>query len=280
LHVTAAVTMLRLLGAEPTRRLLAAAMTFSLPLIGVAMAVLVVRVRGRGGDEFQTRLEPVPRSESGAELARRLTAGGPACESLLAVDAETRHVAVRSLQRDADAGAITLLRWSVTQPDPDLALEAALALEDLSAQYAERSAQACAEVVRRPSRDNALAAAEMVASAIHNGLADPALLPMIAAQARAYYRKAAQLDEQRAGELTWARARLELAMLDPEAALALIEPVLAANADDERLLALYRDAAHAARRFELLGPGGPLLPTEQLDESEHLDQREGRNKSP
>jgi hypothetical protein len=276
LHVTAAVAVLRLRGAEPTRRLLAAAMIFSLPLIGVAMAALVVSLRGRGNSELLTRSAPVPRAGAGAELARRLTAGGPACEALLASDAEARHAAMSSLQRDADARAITLLRWALAQPAPELALEAALALEELSARYAERSAEACAEAERRPSRDSALAAAEVIASAIYNGLADPALLPVIAAQARDYYRMAARLDEPRAGELACARARLELAMLDPGAALALLEPVLAANAGDARLLELYRDAAHAARRFELLAAAEPrpaatrLTPTAYLLPTAHL----------
>jgi hypothetical protein len=260
-HVAAAGAVLRLRGVEPTRRLLAAAMMFCLPPVGPAMAMLAVRLRGRGGDDLLAGHKLVARSASGAELAARLTAGGPACEALLAVDAETRHVAVSALQREADARAITLLRWSLAQPDPDLALEAALALEELSARYAERSAEACALAERQPSRASALAAAEVIASAIHNGLADPALLPAIAAQARAYYRLAAQLDEPRAAELAGARARLELAMLDPDAALALIEPVLDAGAGDEPLRELYRDAAHAARRFDLLAPCGPAQRT-------------------
>jgi len=276
LHVAAAVAVLRLRGAEPTRRLLAAAMTFSLPLIGLVMAMLVVRLRGRGGDELVARPAPVQRSESGAELARRLTAGGPVCEALLAIDAGTRHVALASLQRDADARAIAVLRWSLAQPDPDPVLEAALALEELSARYAERSAEACAEAERRPSRDSALAAAEVVASAIHNGLAEPALLPAIAARARACYGTAARLDEQRAGELAWARARLELAMGDPEAALALIEPVLGTSACEERLLELHRDAAHAARRFELLPPAEPVPVAGPRHE---LEARHERNRS-
>lgn len=267
LHVTAAGVVLRLAGGEPTRRRLAAAMMFCLPPVGPVMAMLAVRLRGRGGDELLGRRgdellgrrAPVPRSASGSELAARLTAGGSACEALLAVDAEARHVAVSALQRDADAHAITLLRWSIAQPDPDLALEAALALEEITARYAERSAEACAVAEHQPSRASALAAAEVIASAIHNGLADPALLPAIAAQARAYYQLAAQLDEPRAAELTSARARLELAMLDPDAALALIEPVLDAGADDEALRELYRDAAHAARRFDLLAPFAPAL---------------------
>jgi hypothetical protein len=263
LHIAAAAAVLRMRGTEPTRRLLAAAMTFSLPLIGLVMAALVVTLRGRGGDELLARHEPMRRRESGAELARRLTAGRFTCESLVG-DPELRRVTVSALQRAADARAITLLRWSLAQPHPDLRLEAALALEELSARYAERSAQACAEVERRPSRDSALAAAEVIASAIYSDLAEPALLPVISAQARAYYRMAAQLDEQRAGELAWARARLEFAMLAPEAALALIEPVLGANAGDDRLRELHRDAAHGARRFELLPPMEPLRPAPHL----------------
>lgn len=295
LHVTAAAAVMRLRGIEPTRRLLAAAMMFCLPPVGPAMAVLVVRLRGRGGDELLARREPVPRSARGAELATRLTAGGPACEALLAADPETRHVAVSALQRDADARAITLLRWSIAQPDPDLALEAALALEELSARYAERSAEACALAERQPSRASALAAAEVIASAIHNGLADPALLPAIAAQARAHYDLAARLDEPRAAELAGARARLELAMRAPDAALALIEPALDAGAGDEPLRELYRDAAHAARRFELLAPAAertpisllrPILPlrrdmkardrSQAREEAEPLHDREAR----
>jgi hypothetical protein len=252
LHASAAGRVLRQRGLDPTRRQLAAAVAFSLPVIGFAMAALVVTLRGRGGNDLLARQGPVRRSQSGAELVRRLIAGAPACQLLLAADAENRRVAIAALQRDADARAITLLRWSVAQPDPDLALEAALALEELSVRYAERSARACDEAERRPSRDSALAAAEAIAGAIHNGLADPALRPAIAARARDYYRTAARLDEDRAPELAPSRARLELAMLDPEAALALIEPALGAGAGDRRLIALHRDAAHAARRFELL----------------------------
>lgn len=252
LHAAAAARVLRLPGVAPTRRQLAAAMAFSLPLVGVAMAALVVSVRGQGGDELLAGHGPVRRPGSGAELARRLTTGAPACQLLLAADAETRRVAIAALQRDADARAIALLRWSLAQPDPDLALEAALALEELSVRHAERSARACAEADRRPSRASALAAAEALAGAIHNGLADPALRPAIASRAREHYCIAARLDEPRAGELALSRARLELAMLAPEAALALIEPALHAGAGDPRLFELHRDAAHAARRFERL----------------------------
>lgn len=252
LHVVAVASMLRLRGVNPTRRQLAAAMAFSLPLIGIAMVALVVSMRGRGGDEILAGHDPVRRSASGAELVRRLTAGAPACQLLLSADAETRRSTIAALQRDPDARAIALLRWLLTQPGPDVALEAALALEELSVRHAERSAQACAEAERRPARDSALAAAEELASAIHNGLADPALWPAIAARARDYYRRAAKLDEHRAGELALPRARLELAMLDPEAALALIEPALHTGAGDPQLRALHRDAAHAARRFDLL----------------------------
>ncbi|HEX3764831.1 MAG TPA: hypothetical protein VHW23_39315 [Kofleriaceae bacterium] len=251
LHVVAVASLLRLREVAPTRRQLAAAMAFCLPLIGIAMAALVVGLRGRSGDELLAGHGPVRRAASGAELTRRLTAGAPTCQILLSADAETRRSAIAALQRDPDARAIALLRWSLAQPGPDLALDAALALEELSVRHAERSAQACAEADRRPARDSAIAAAEELASAIHNGLADPALRPAIAARARDYYRRAAELDEHRAPELALSRARLELAMLDPEAALALIEPVLH-TAGDPQLRELHRDAAHAARRFDLL----------------------------
>jgi hypothetical protein len=253
LHLTAALVVLAPRTTEPSRRLLAAAMTVTLPVLGAAMAVLVVTMRGRGGDELLTRHEPGRRPESGVVVARRITGGVPGCESLMA-DIDTRRTALAALQRDPDARAIALLRWSMMQADPDLAIEAALALEDLSARCARRSADACAEADRQPSRERALAAADEIAAPIHNGLAEPALARSLAALARHYYDRAVSLDEARDGELVWARASLELAVLRPDAALALLEPALIVHPDDDRLLALYRDAAHAARRFELLPP--------------------------
>jgi hypothetical protein len=253
LHVTAGLVVLAPNPGEPTRRLLAAAMTFTLPLLGAAMAAVAVTVRGRGGDELLTRRGPVERPDSGGAVASRITGGVPACESLMA-DAETRRTTLAALQRAPDAHAIAILRWAMTQADPDLVIEAALAVEELSARSARRAAEACAEADRQPSRERALVAADELVRPIHNGLAEPALVRALAAQARAYYDTAASLDEARAGELAWARARLELAVLRPDAALALLEPALAVHPDDDRLLALYRDAAHAARRFELLSP--------------------------
>jgi hypothetical protein len=253
MHLAAGLVLLVPGRGEPSRRVLAAAMTFALPVLGAAMAALVVTVEGRGGDELLSRHERVPRPESGVVVARRVTAGVPTCEALLA-DVHTRRTTLAALQREPDARAIALLRWSMMQADPDLAIEAALALEELSARCAGRAADACAEADRRPSYDRARAAADELAGPIHNGLAEPALARALAAQARGYYDRAAALDEARAGQLAWARARLELAVLCPEAALALLQPALAADPDDDRLLALYRDAAHAARRFELLPP--------------------------
>lgn len=253
LHLAAAGVVLVARRGESTRRLLAAAMTFTLPVLGAAMAVVAVTVRGRGGDELVTGRQPVRRPESGGVVASRVTGGVPVCESLIG-DADTRRAALAALQRDPDAHAIAALRWSLTQADAEVAIEAALALEELSARYARRAAEACGEADRRPSRAHALAAADEIARPIYNGLAEPALVRALVVKARTYYERAAALDPARATELAWDRARLELAVLRPDAALALLEPALAARPGDDRLLALYREAAHAARRFELLPP--------------------------
>lgn len=144
----------------------------------------------------------------------------------------------------------------MAQPDPDLGVEAALALEELSTQSTRRVAEACAAMERQPCRDHAVAAAEELAAPIHSGLAEPALVTALAAQARSYYARAVALDPARAGELAWSRARLELAVLRPDAAIALLEGALQVHRGDQRLLALYRDALHASRRFELLSEAG------------------------
>lgn len=242
------------LSSEPSRRQLAVAMVFTLPVLGAALAATAALVPGRGRDELLPRRGWPRQRETGVVVARRLVAGVPICESLLG-DPESRRAALAALQRESDARAVALLRWAVNQPDPDLGVEAALALEELSTRSSRRAADACTAMERQPCRDNALAAAQELAAPIHNGLAEPSLVTALADQARSYYERAAALDPARAGELAAPRARLELAVLRPEVALALLEPALQANPGDGGLRALYREAAHASRRFELL-PGG------------------------
>ena len=66
------------------------------------------------------------------------------CEALLVADADERRAILSTLSRHPDRNAIDLLRWALASPHPDLAVEAALALEDIGATFdATLAAQPC-----------------------------------------------------------------------------------------------------------------------------------------
>ena len=136
----------------------------------------------------------------------RLAVALPSCEALSAGTVEERRAIIATLVRRGDADAVALLRWALGASDPDLAVDAALALEEMTASFDARLA-ACRDALargreaggrrRRPHRraptaalppaEAALAAAELITHAIDVGIADPALVPALASEAREDY---------------------------------------------------------------------------------------------
>lgn len=229
---TAAVMPLMLgldAGPEGSRRLLAIALTATLPLVGAMMAVLALSVRG------QAQLaEPMPPADSeappmDASAIRRAACALPACEALLAAKAEERRALLAVLTRRADRSAVEMLRWALTAPNRDLALEAALALEEISSTFERRLADARAELTRMPTRATAMAAGDLVAHAIDARIVDPTLIGPLYAEARRCYALAEELDPAAAAVIAAAWARLELAALKPDLALEIVERALAAG---------------------------------------------------
>ena len=76
----------------------------------------------------------------------RLAAALPSCEALSAGTVEERRAIIATLVRRADADAVALLRWALGASDPDLAVDAALALEELTASFDARLA-ACRDAL-------------------------------------------------------------------------------------------------------------------------------------
>ena len=228
-----------------SERWVGAAFTFAIPVAGAALAMIALGTAGRGEvveadpDAAPPEVEPLR-----AEELRRLGEALPCCEALLTGSIDERRAIIATLTRRADADAVALLRWALGAADPDLAVEAALALEEMTSSFETRLAQLRNAVARKPSADDAQDAAELATDAIEAGLAEPALVPSLAHEARQFYAAAAAVDPARAGELAIGRARLELAVLRPDAALAAIdEAVDQVGVDAKAVLLALRDEA-------------------------------------
>jgi hypothetical protein len=75
---------------------------------------------------------------------------------------------------------------------------------------------------REPGFENALAAGDTLAEAIQSGLVDPSLVSPLATEARRCYRNAESFAPERMAEVALKQARLDLAVLCPSEALAVL----------------------------------------------------------
>lgn len=245
LHVVAVIPILVWGSLANSERWLGAAFAFAIPIAGAPLAAIALGTTGRGEvveadpDAAAPEVEPLR-----AEELRRLGEALPCCEALLTGSIDERRAIIATLTRRADADAVALLRWALGAADPDLAVEAALALEEMTASFEARMALLRQAVARKPTADDAQDAAELATDAIEAGLAEPALVPSLAHEARQFYAAATAADAARAGELAIGRARLELAVLRPDAALAAIdEAVDRVGVEAKTVLLALRDEA-------------------------------------
>ena len=235
---------------EPRRRGLAAALGLAVPVFGpIAAAVAAVAI-GTGGTELLHDPHARPARVDGAEIARRLNQSLPVCEALASGDVTARRLAITKLKGRGSAEDIAVLRWAHAQARGDAAVELALALEEVSARFETQIRSARAAAAAEPSYATLSAAFLLIAGGIASGAVDAQLAQRIAAEGAKHHEAAVALDPQRGKQLLVARVRLELAMHRPAAALDLIGETVPAA--DTELGALYREAAYAARCFELV----------------------------
>ena len=196
--------------ASRSQRALMAALSLTLPVLGgpVAMVALCTRRRGEVG-EVPAREAPDARPLTVADV-HRLVDGLSASESLMSGSPDEKTATVAMLTRHPDAEAIALLRRAVASGDADLAVEAALALEDLGAQLDVSAAAAHQELDDNPGFERALADADMLAAAVHSRLPDASVIARLVADARRGYERAAALCPRLLREIAKRRARLEL----------------------------------------------------------------------
>jgi hypothetical protein len=254
LHL-AALAPIALAALGPSERALGAAFAFAIPILGPPLAALSLRTESQGElGEVDPEAAPAGVEPPGAEELRRLGEALPTCEALLAGEADERRAIIATLTRRADAGAVSLLRWALGAAHPDLAVEAALAMEEMTASFEARLGAYRAMLAEKPSGAEALAAAELATDAIEAGLAEAALVPSLVEEARGYYTMALSDDQSRAATVAIGRARLELAVLHPDAALAAIDEVVVSDGAGPAVSAveLHGPAGMAAAELEML----------------------------
>ena len=235
---------------EPRRRGLAFALCLAVPVFGpIAAAVASVTIGNGGQDLLHDPHAPVQRID-GAEIARRLNHSLPVCEAIASGDASARRLAITKLKQRGAAEDIAILRWARAQSKGDAAVEIALALEELTSRFETQMRAVRAAAAATPSYTTLSAAFLLISSGVSSGAVDAQVAQRVAAEAAKHHEAAIALDPQRGVELLAARVRLELAMHRPAAALDLVGETIP-DADTE-LGVLYREAAYAARAFELV----------------------------
>ena len=233
LHLCALIPIALASALSSSQEALGAAFVFALPVFGAPLAALSLGTVGQGElEEVDPAAAPAGIEAPRAEELRRLGEALPTCEALQAGDVDERRAIIATLTLRADAGSVTLLRWALGAANPDLAVEAALAIEEMTASFEARLAILRKNLGAGSSRD-ALEAAELATDAIEAGLAETALVPTLAHEARGYFSAALAADPSRATAIAIGRARLELAVLHPDAALEAIDEVVAAPGEPE-----------------------------------------------
>jgi len=233
LHLAALVPIAIAPALPRSERVLGAAYVFAIPVFGAPLAALSLGTAGQGElVEADPTAAPATAEAPRAEELRSLGEALPTCEALLAGSIDERRAIIATLALRADAGAVALLRWALGAANPDLAVESALAIEEMTASFEARMDEHRKELASGASGPGeALAAAELVTDAIEAGLAETALIASLAHEARGYFSTALAAEPTRAAEIAIGRARLELATLHPDAALEAIDEVVMVGGD-------------------------------------------------
>ena len=237
---------------EPRRRGLALSLGIVVPVLGPLAAALSTLIGGRGGNELLHDPHATRAKLDGTEIARRLTHSMPVCEALSSSNADARRQALSKLKARGSAEDVAILRWARSQRSGDAAVEVALAFEELSSRFEQQASTARLAAANRPSYGSLSAAFLVLSAGITSGVVDPQLVGRVADEGARHHDAAVRLDPVRGQSLMIARVRLELAMHRPDEALAFLEGAGHDLPDDTDLGALYREAAYAARRFELV----------------------------
>lgn len=114
-----------------SQRALAASLVLALPVLGAVLAVVTLGTTRRGQiGEVPAREAPDPWTVT-VTAVNRITDGLSVWESLMSGSPAERSATVSMLARRGDPASIALLQRAVVLGSPDVAVDAAMALEDL-----------------------------------------------------------------------------------------------------------------------------------------------------
>lgn len=130
-HAAAVLLMCGLAHERPSRRWLCVAAVLAVPFVGAAVAAATLVTRGRGSIVMESRRQPHRPSRLTMTEIQRLADALPLCDALDGDDEEQRREALWALSRRRDPEAIALLRRAAASRDPDLALSAALVMDEI-----------------------------------------------------------------------------------------------------------------------------------------------------
>jgi len=226
-HLAACALLALVRDLPASRRWLLVSFGLTLPVVGAPIALLSL---ASGGDrsELSDSIKDEPEPEAAPEVAliRDVADGLPAPDALLVAGVEERRARLWALGRRGDVESIALLRWALTAGPNDLGLEAALALEDLSIEFGKKLKTLRKALEQAPTAADARAAGDHITHAFEIGALDVAQLRVYADEARGHYDRAVELDPSLFAEVAVGRARMELAILRPDLALAAIDQAL------------------------------------------------------
>jgi len=131
MHGMAVLLVSGLPRARPSRRWLCVTAVMAVPFVGVAVASALWFTRGRGSIALARRRRARPPAALTIDTVRRLGSALSPCDALGCGDEEQRRGALSGLSRRADPESIVLLRRAAASDDPELALYAALVLDEI-----------------------------------------------------------------------------------------------------------------------------------------------------
>lgn len=238
--------------AEAGRRQLAGALCVTLPGAGLPLALISLRLRGRGDSPALALTERTPRRVRATIARDRM----PILERLLA-DARERRVALAGISGSPSSAGVQAVRWTLEHGHGDAVIEAAMALEELNGGWEARLAQAREAMGDQPTSLQLLGIADLTANLLELDIIEPMLAATMCDEACELYRRAAASTRGQPPEIYARWARLELRAMRPETALSLLNRCDVPPDPDSAaaLQVLHDDARFAARRPLASGRG-------------------------
>jgi hypothetical protein len=178
-------------------------------------------------------------------------------EAVLVASIEDRRATLWALGVRADRESITLLRWMLRAAPPEMGVEAALALEDISNLFEKNLASRRREVEASATRAAVLDAARHIAHGFDVGLLDAVQYEALVVETRRYFARARELDPAAAAEVALDWAHLELTVLRPDLALDVLDRDLPAARSaplEAQLRALREEAVLQSHDLPWEGP--------------------------